>query len=149
MTGGKKKEAPVGANDAGLEKSYSSNNILHDSEIVNHAKPEFAAMERLTERAVVTIRTVFLALPELMKQVDEAFLIRFGTGSLTAADRVALAEVQKAADEIQAELVEKAAARHEASGHDEKTARRLAVAEFCTLYCCALDFALKVEGGRA
>ncbi|MEL7555459.1 MAG: hypothetical protein AAGU26_04740 [bacterium] len=100
-------------------------------------------MESLTDRASGTLRTLFLALPDLMKQIDADFLTRFGTNTLNDADKEALANVQQAADSMQAELIEKAVARHEAAGIDPRTARRLAVAEFGTLFICALDFAVK------
>ena len=44
---------------------------------------------------------------------------------------------------MQAELIEKAIARYEAAGADPRTARRLAVAEFGTLFICAVAFAVK------
>lgn len=100
-------------------------------------------MESLTDRASGTLRTLFLALPDLMKQIDAGFLIRFGTDALTLADKEALASVQQAADTMQAELIEKAVERHEAAGIDPRTARRLAVAEFGMLFIRALDFAVK------
>lgn len=103
-------------------------------------------MKTLSARSIETLRTLFLALPDLMAHVDRAFLIRYGTDSLTESDLLALSDIQRATDEVHAYLIGRATARYITAGNDEKTARRIAVAEFGKMYVDALDFVLKGVG---
>lgn len=100
----------------------------------------------LAERGRATLSRVLMAMPDLVDELDTAFQVRLATGKLTSSDLEALARVQAESDTLQRDLIDSAIARHLKEGHDAMTARRLAAAEFGTMFACAVDFVVRGAG---